>query len=93
MAQTPVETRPATLVVHLPANAQLTIDEAQTTSTTDRRVFQTPALKTGYEYYYTLKAQVVVDGKTEAVTQRVAVRPGETITVQMEVPTATVAAR
>lgn len=93
MAEVPVETKPATLIVQLPANAQLTIDEAQTTSTSAQRVFQTPALKTGYEYYYTLKAQVVVDGKAETMTQRVAVRPGETITVQMEVPATTVAAR
>lgn len=93
VAQTPVESKHATIVVKLPANAQLTIDEAQTTSTSERRVFETPALKTGYEYYYTLKAHIVVDGKTEIVSQRIAVRAGETSTVQMEAPTATVAAR
>jgi uncharacterized protein (TIGR03000 family) len=93
MAEVPVEAKPATLVVNLPANAELTIDEAETTSTSDRRVFETPALNVGFEYYYTLKAQVVVDGKTETVTQRVAVRPGETSTVEMPVPAATVAVR
>jgi uncharacterized protein (TIGR03000 family) len=70
-------TSPATIVVSLPANAQLTFDGNATTSTSSRRVFVTPALETGADYTYTLRAQV-----GDAVQSRiVTVRGGETTNV------------
>jgi uncharacterized protein (TIGR03000 family) len=85
--------RGATLVVNLPADAKLLIDGQATSSETAHRVFETPALETGREFYYTLQAQVVRDGKTEVITQRVTVRAGEATEVRLEVPATAVAAR
>src|SRR5262249_60886147 len=68
---------PATIIVSLPAEAKLTVDGNPTTSTTERRVFVSPALERGMEYTYTLKAEVVRDGKAETRTERVSVRAGE----------------
>jgi len=79
----------ALLQVTLPADATLTIDDAKTTSTTASRTFVTPALESGKVYYYTLKAEVVRDGKTMSAVQRVTVRSGETSTVSIEIPAAT----
>jgi uncharacterized protein (TIGR03000 family) len=83
------EAAPATIVVSLPAEAKLTIDDAATQSTSATRVFASPALETGKEYYYTLKAEVVRDGKTVPVTKRIAVRAGEETRVTLDFPAAT----
>lgn len=86
-------TAPATLIVSLPADAKLTIDDNATSSTTGRRVFVTPSLATGREYHYSLKAEVVRDGKPVVVSKVVAVRPGEQTEVSLSVPATSVAAR
>jgi len=84
---------PATIQVNLPADARLTIDGAATTSTSANRTFATPTLETGKEFYYTLTAAVVRDGKTLTVSKRVTVRAGAETRVNIEIPTATVAAK
>ncbi len=73
---------PATIVVSLPTEAKLTIDDNATSSTSERRVFVSPALEAGQEYYYTLKAEV----KGEVRTERVAVRAGQEVNVKIEFP-------
>jgi uncharacterized protein (TIGR03000 family) len=85
--------RAATLVVTLPEDATLTIDNEATTSTSAQRVFVTPALEQGKEYEYTLKARVVRDGQTHIATAKVTFRPGETKQVELKVPAVSVAAR
>jgi len=77
----------ATIVVSLPADAKLTIDDEATTSTSDRRVFVSPDLPTGKEFHYTLKAEVMVNGKAEVVSQVVSVRAGEESKVTLSAPT------
>jgi len=79
---------PATLVVSLPAEAKLSIDDQATVSTSAVRTFATPALAAGMEYYYTLKAEVIRDGKTVTSTQRVVVHAGQTSRVTLDIPTA-----
>jgi len=69
----------ATIVVSLPAEARLTIDDNATTSTSERRVFVSPTLDAGQEYYYTLKAEL--NGQTK--TERVTVRAGEEVKVNI----------
>ncbi len=83
----------ATLLVTLPEDATLTIDDEETTSTSANRVFISPALEQGKEYEYTLKAQVVRDGKVQVATAKVTVRPGETSQVELTVPAQGVAAQ
>jgi uncharacterized protein (TIGR03000 family) len=68
---------PATIVVNVPANANLTVDGNATTSTSVRRVFMTPALETNSEYVYNLTA--TVDGQSQ--TQTVTVQGGRTTQV------------
>jgi uncharacterized protein (TIGR03000 family) len=83
----------ATLIVNLPADAKLTIDGEATSSTSAQRVFVSPALELGKEYEYTLKAEVVRDGKSQVATAKVTIRPGETSQVELKVPAAGVAAQ
>jgi len=77
---------PATLIVGLPADAKLTINDALTTSTADRRMFVSPPLDVGKAYAYTLKAEAVRNGQTITVTREVLVRAGQETRVQMDFP-------
>ncbi len=68
---------PATIVVSLPADARLSVDGNGTTSTSDRRTFTTPVLPTAEQFQYTLRAEIVRDGRTIVETQTVNVRGGQ----------------
>jgi uncharacterized protein (TIGR03000 family) len=83
----------ATIIVNLPADAKLTIDGQATTSTSGTRRFSSPALEPGKEYFYTLKAEVVADGKPEVITERVTVRANRETRVNLALPVATARAR
>jgi uncharacterized protein (TIGR03000 family) len=78
---------PATIVVSLPADARLLVDGAQTTSTSDRRTLVTPTLQVGSTYIYNMTAEIVREGRTVTQTQQVAVRSGETSTINFSFPT------
>lgn len=84
---------PATLVVSLPAEAKLSIDDIQTRSASAQRVFATPALEAGKEYTYTLTAEIVREGQKVTASKQVVVRAGEETRVSIEFPVATVAAK
>ena len=58
---------PATILVNVPAGAKLFVDGVATKSTSQSRLFVTPALPMGQGYNYTLRAEGMVNG--EAVTQ------------------------
>jgi uncharacterized protein (TIGR03000 family) len=60
---------PAMLVVLLPADATLQIDDAPTTSTGEFRRFRSPPLAVGKKYSYTLKASWK-EGDMEVVRER-----------------------
>src|SRR5262249_871346 len=66
---------PATILVSLPADAKLFVDDAATTSTSTSRTFVTPALENGKTYGYTLKAEVVRDGKVVSTVNRTKFAP------------------
>lgn len=84
---------PATIFVQLPADAKLFIDNEATTSTGGSRFFQSPVLNADKEYHYTLKAEVVRDGKPVKAEQVVTVKAGETTPVTLTLPPAGVAQR
>jgi uncharacterized protein (TIGR03000 family) len=84
---------PATIIVSLPASATLTIDGAATVATEATRVFTSPALPAGREFHYTLKAQIVRDGKPVVVSKEVTVRAGQTTRANLEAGLANVASR
>jgi uncharacterized protein (TIGR03000 family) len=84
---------PAYLNVSLPADAKLSIDNRATTSTSASRSFVTPDLPAGQSYIYTLKAEVVRDGKVETITKAVVVKSGQTTSVSLDLPAGAVAAK
>jgi uncharacterized protein (TIGR03000 family) len=84
---------PATIVVDLPADAKLLIDNEATSSTGANRVFQSPTLNPGKEYQYTLTAQVVRDGKSVKAEKVVTVKAGQATSVALTLPTPGVAQR
>jgi uncharacterized protein (TIGR03000 family) len=84
---------PATIIVSLPAEAKLLIDDAATTSTSELRVFSSPSLEPGKDFYYTLKGDVERVGRTLTTTQYVKVRAGQETRVQLEFPVTSVALR
>jgi uncharacterized protein (TIGR03000 family) len=69
----------ARLIVELPSEATLYIDDQKMNSTSSRRVFNTPQLERGETYYYILRAEVTKDGSPVTVTKRVLIKPGEEI--------------
>lgn len=84
---------PATIIVDLPADAKLLIDNEATASSGSSRVFQSPTLNPGREYHYTLLAEVVRDGKTVKAEQVVTIKPGEITPVKLTLPATGVAQR
>jgi uncharacterized protein (TIGR03000 family) len=82
------EQAPATIVVTLPAGAKLTINRTPSRSTAVKRRFVTPPLKPGQDFYYTLKAEMVRDGRPVTTTARVPVRAGEERRVKLTFPPA-----
>jgi uncharacterized protein (TIGR03000 family) len=68
----------ARLIVELPPDAKLFIDDQPMKTLSGTRTFSTPALEQGQSYYYMVKAEVVRDGKPVSMTRRVIVRAGET---------------
>lgn len=83
----------ATILVELPADAKLRIDNEATTSTGASRAFQSPVLNPGKEYHYTLTAEVVRDGKSIKAEQVVTVKAGEITPVTLTLPRPGVAQR
>jgi uncharacterized protein (TIGR03000 family) len=76
----------ATIVVHLPADAKLTVDGKATQSTSDTRVFTSPPLEPGKTYHYTLRGEVNRNGKTLNAKKEVEVRAGRMSEVTLDFP-------
>jgi uncharacterized protein (TIGR03000 family) len=68
----------AKLVVELPADAKLFIDDMPMKTTSGKRAFNTPVLEPGQAYYYMVRIEYVRDGKPVSETRRVIVRAGLT---------------
>jgi uncharacterized protein (TIGR03000 family) len=76
----------AAILVHLPADAKLTVDDHATTSTSATREFITPPLERGRIFHYTLKAEFVRGGETIRVEKNVPVRADKETTVTLDLP-------
>ncbi len=66
----------AHVIVMLPEDARLFVDETPCPLTSAKREFDTPQLTPGQEYFYTLRAEVSREGRTIARSKRVTVRAG-----------------
>jgi uncharacterized protein (TIGR03000 family) len=69
----------AKVLVQLPADAKLYIDDHLMKATSELRTFQTPQLEPGQVYYYVLRAEVIRDGQKKVETARVILRPGQEV--------------
>jgi uncharacterized protein (TIGR03000 family) len=83
----------ASLVVHVPANATLTIDGQPTTSTGDRRVYLTPPLDPTKTHAYEVQAEILRNGRPDTVSRRVFVQAGRETELRLDFPGVEVAAR
>ena len=68
----------AKLIIDVPENAKVYVDDRLLQTQAGKRSFNTPRLEQGVSYYYIFRAEVVVDGKTQSESKRVIVRAGET---------------
>jgi uncharacterized protein (TIGR03000 family) len=80
---------PARITVHLPADAKLMVDGVECPLASDTRAFDTPKLAPGQQYYYTVKAELVRDGKTRTETKRIIFEAGRKIDVEFTLPVET----
>lgn len=78
-SETSAAANTAKLVVQLPADAKLFIDDQLMKTSSDRRTFSTPTLEKGQLYYYILRAEIVRDGQVQTESKRVIVKAGQTI--------------
>ena len=69
----------AKLIVEVPADAKLYIDDQLMKTPSTRRVYSTPDLERGQAYYYMVKVEVVRDGQKQTETKRVILRAGEEV--------------
>jgi uncharacterized protein (TIGR03000 family) len=66
----------ARLIVEVPADAKIFIDDKPTTSTSNIRTFVTPDLERGKSYMYTVRAEAMRDGQPVSETKTVGVAAG-----------------
>lgn len=85
-APTPAPTTPApekktsaNITLELPAAATLYVDGQPTQTTGGVRQFHTPELPAGEAFFYDMKAEVVVDGRTVTEELRVVVHAGDVL--------------
>jgi uncharacterized protein (TIGR03000 family) len=76
--------RRATIVIRLPADAELTVDGKATTQTGEVRRFVSTPLEPGRRYTYTIKALIEPNNYTKITrTREVEVKPGTTVEVDL----------
>ncbi len=67
----------ANLSIEVPATAKLFVDGQLISGSGEKRQFHTPALPKGQAYYYDVKAEIEVNGKTEVEEKRVVLKAGD----------------
>jgi uncharacterized protein (TIGR03000 family) len=77
---------PASVIVRVPADAQLWFDGVPVTQVGTQRVFASPPLQPGTTYTYQIRARWTSDGHPVEQTQQVLVRSGERVTVDFPAP-------
>lgn len=93
MAATSPPKERATLVVTVPRDAKVYFDDQATSTTGEERTFKTLPLTPDGTYSFTVKAEVVRDGKTFVTHEQIQFRAGETAKIALEVGPRAVAAR
>ncbi len=78
----------AHLVIDIPAEAKLFVDDQPIEAGSGLRRFHTPSLEPGQKYFYILRAEVVRDGEKFEEVKRVIVEANQTIRLGFDVLTA-----
>jgi uncharacterized protein (TIGR03000 family) len=73
----------ATITVKLPPGATLYVDDKKSPGSEPVRQFTTPPIPTGKEYAYSMKAEIIRDGRPETITQKVSFKAGDKFTVDL----------
>jgi uncharacterized protein (TIGR03000 family) len=73
----------ATVTVKVPEGAKFSVDGKEVAVATPEQTFLTPALEASRTYYYEMKASTKKDGKELSASQRVAIKAGEKVTVDL----------
>lgn len=92
VAKTEAEAAPANVTVVLPENAKLTVNDVAITAK-GKQTFATPKLEKGKSYFYTVKAEIVRDGKPVTETRKIDVAAGKDVTVDFTVNATLTASR
>jgi uncharacterized protein (TIGR03000 family) len=71
---------PARLVIDVPEDARVFVDDHLMKSSSTHRVYASPKLDAGQAYYYDVRIEVDRDGKVVSANKRVIVRAGEEYT-------------
>jgi len=79
VGELPGQTDRAQLVVEVPAEAKLYVDDHLMNTASKRRVFNTPTLQPGQTYFYVVRAELTRDGQIFSSSRQVIIRPGEII--------------
>lgn len=69
----------AKLIVDLPPDAKLFIDDRPMKTTSQHPIFATPNLEPGKTYYYEMRVEVVRDGKVATDTKRIVFHAGDEV--------------
>jgi uncharacterized protein (TIGR03000 family) len=74
----------ARMIVEVPSDAKLFIDDKPMKTTNEKRSFSTPDLEKGETYYYEVRVEVMRDGKPLSETRKVIMKPGEVAKVNFK---------
>jgi uncharacterized protein (TIGR03000 family) len=65
------------------------VDGVECPLASETRAFDTPALQPGQQFYYTVKAEVVRDGKPVTESRRIVFEAGNRIDIEFRLPVET----
>lgn len=69
----------AKLILEVPANAKVFVDDKLTNSNSEVRHYYTPSLEYGQTYFYDVRVEFEKNGKVVSESKRVYVRAGEVL--------------
>ena len=81
------------MIVDVPADAKLYIDDHAMKTPSEHRAYQTPDLEPGQTYYYEVRVEVERDGKLLSETRRVLLRAGQEVHADFSDVTTTATAK
>jgi uncharacterized protein (TIGR03000 family) len=69
----------AKVVIDVPAQARLYIDDQLMPNKAGKRTFVTPPLRAGQQYFYDVRIELTENGQTQVQSTRVVLRPGDVV--------------